>query len=415
MMAVLTLMGVACLTIMVGCVIVPGLPAIAPKLGWGAQAGWLVTLPSLGVVLFGPLAGKCIESMGPRRALLAGLTLYGALGLAAIGLRGNAVLVDRLLLGAATSVVMSSGTMLLTSLYTGPARMKIIALQGMSIELGGVVFLSMGGWLMQFGWSAPFGLYGVAWVLALLFFLFVPRGGASARPFKSAGAGKQGTFSDSDEGMPGRSSQAGEVDPEMAHSLEAKVMGRGNAGKSLRVVYAAALCSMAIFFTAVVGLPFRLGVATEQGGPGFTEAQVGYYLSAVSLVAVLAASQMPRVVRAIRELRTLMVAFICYAIAHVVLSLSGTALLPWLCAVLFMGTGFGLSVPLVNHLTVEWSPANRRGRLLAYLSMCLFMGQFLAAFTNLLPGGPNAGFVAAAALGGLAAVGTAWASFKQVA
>lgn len=411
---------------MVGCVIVPGLPAIAPHLGWGHQPGWLVTLPSLGVVLFGPLAGKCIESIGPRRSLLSGLLLYGALGMAAIWLTGAPALVDRLLLGAATAVVMSSGTMLLTGMFDGPKRMKIMALQGMSIELGGVVFLALGGALMQFGWAAPFGLYGVAWALALLLLLFVPRelDGERAR-----GRGEQGSCAaQPNHGRTGTSREKSSeelrqcrqtVDPSAAQqtrpapSPSPSTATGGQADRRMPIVYVAALLSMVVFFTAVVGLPFRLGVPKEEGGPALTEAQVGYYLSAVSLFAVLAASQMPQVVRRITELRTLALAFGCYAVGHLLLCLAGPALSTWLCAIVFLGTGFGLSVPLVNHLTVEWSPASRRGRHLAYLSMCLFMGQFLAAFTNLLPGSVNSGFGLVAILGCVAAGWMGWASLKQ--
>lgn len=43
-----TLLAVAGLTIMVGCILVPGLPEIAAALGVSHAAGWLITLPSLG-------------------------------------------------------------------------------------------------------------------------------------------------------------------------------------------------------------------------------------------------------------------------------------------------------------------------------------------------------------------------------
>ncbi|MAS24056.1 MAG: MFS transporter, partial [Oceanospirillaceae bacterium] len=76
----ITLLCVACLTIMVGCVIVPGLPIIAPALGMEAAAGWLVTVPSLGVVLFGPLAAYIIHRYDMYTSLLAGLAAYGVFG-----------------------------------------------------------------------------------------------------------------------------------------------------------------------------------------------------------------------------------------------------------------------------------------------------------------------------------------------
>ena len=99
-----TLLAVATLTIMVGCVIVPGLPAVAAQLGVGSGGSWLVTLPALGVVLFGPAAARLMERAGLRRALMLGLFLYGLLGAAGPYLRGAwLIYADRLLLGGATA------------------------------------------------------------------------------------------------------------------------------------------------------------------------------------------------------------------------------------------------------------------------------------------------------------------------
>ena len=88
-----TLLAVATLTIMVGCVIVPGLPAVAAQLGVGSGGSWLVTLPALGVVLFGPAAARLMERAGLRRALMLGLFLYGLLG--AAGRDGEALMLAR--------------------------------------------------------------------------------------------------------------------------------------------------------------------------------------------------------------------------------------------------------------------------------------------------------------------------------
>ncbi|MCZ4061507.1 MFS transporter [Pantoea sp. LMR881] len=132
-----TLLAVACLTIMVGCVIVPGLTEVADNLGTPSAASWLVTVPSLGVVIFGPLAGRFIDKAGAYRALSWGLFMYGLLGSGGVFLNGLVpVMLDRLLLGGATAVVMSAGTTLISTFYSGHARLKMIASQGMSIELG---------------------------------------------------------------------------------------------------------------------------------------------------------------------------------------------------------------------------------------------------------------------------------------
>ena len=101
----------------------PGLPAVAAQLGVGSGGSWLVTLPALGVVLFGPAAARLMERAGLRRALMLGLFLYGLLGAAGPYLRGIwLIYADRLLLGGATALVMAAGTGLISTFYTGRAR-----------------------------------------------------------------------------------------------------------------------------------------------------------------------------------------------------------------------------------------------------------------------------------------------------
>ncbi|PLR36038.1 MFS transporter [Chimaeribacter coloradensis] len=334
-----TLLAIACLTIMVGCVIVPGLPTIAAHLHMSEAAGWLVTLPSLGVVLLGPLAGACIARLGAYRALAVGLCAYGLLGAGGALLHGLPLIVaDRVLLGGATALVMAAGTGLLSAFYQGPARLTMIARQGMSIELGGVIFLFLGGVLATLGWRWPFALYLVAWLFLLMLWAWVPRPPEAAEAHAPAGA----------------------------------------AGALWRV-YAAAFFAMVCFFSAVITLPVRLHVL------GLGEAQTGYFLSFVSLVAVAAAWRMPRVVARAGERVTLALAFLAYAAAHLLFAVSAALPLSVTGGVL-LGLGFGLSVPLVNHQTVAQSHAAARGKNLARLSMAIFSGQFCASFMALLPG-----------------------------
>lgn len=356
-----SLLAVACLTIMVGCVIVPGLPGIARELGVESSAGWLVTLPSLGVILFSPVAGRLIDRFGLYRTLCLGLAAYGLFGLVGMLLHGPAaVFGDRLALGAATAMVMAAGTGLISEFYDGHARMRMIARQGMAIELGGVIFLFIGGVLASVGWQWPFFLYLTAWVMLALVLLFIPQ---------------------------------------PAEKHRARLTSAPQASNSpVKLACCAALLSMTVFFTAVILLPLRLHEW------GLNEAQVGYFLSATSLIAVAAAALMPRAVSRMGEYRTLALAFVFYALAHLCFA-TAHSLTPMLAGGVCLGTGFGLSIPLVNHMTLEHSPAAQRGRNLAYLSMAIFGGQFLSSFMEFLPG--NAAFVfgCAAGLGMMASVG----------
>lgn len=347
-----TLLAVASTTIMVGCVIVPGLASIAAHLGV-PNGGWLVTIPSLGVIVFGAPAGKLIARLGSHRALCLGLFAYGLLGVLGAVLHGPLVIYgDRLLLGGATAIVMAAGTGLISDWYAGDARMGMIARQGMAIELGGVIFLFIGGLLAARGWRWPFCLYLVAWLFLAMVVKFVP-----------ARTGGVDTATDAGLALP----------------------------PAMKTVYGAALAAMVLFFTGVILLPGRLHQL------GWSEAQTGYFLSFVSLVAVGAAALMPPVVRRLTQSRTLCLAFGLYALAHLLFAFSA-AIVPMLAGALAMGAGFGLSVPLVNGMTVELCPAPVRARGLAYLSIAIFSGQFLSSFMALLPRDGHAAFLVAAGM-----------------
>ncbi|KJV45077.1 permease [Pantoea sp. BL1] len=350
-----TLLAVSCLTIMVGCVIVPGLSDIAAQLRVSYLASWLVTLPALGVILAGPLAGRAIDRFGAYPMLLIGLFCYGGLGVAGVWLPGAVPqIIDRILLGGATAVVMSSGTGLIASFYQAEARLKMIARQGMAIELGGVVFLCVGGILASTSWRYPYGLYLFSWLLLMLVLICVPR-------------------------------------PQQQMRAEIIEEGVTDSDRRLRPVWLAAFCSMICFFTAVIMLPQRFALM------GVSAAHIGYFLSFVSLVAVLAAALMPHVALQFGNYSTLIMAFICYLLAHLEFAAAPDVVL-CLPGGILLGMGFGLSVPLVNHMTVEISQPQERGRQLARLSMAIFGGQFMAAFMTYLPGHLSMAFFAAAVL-----------------
>jgi MFS family permease len=355
-MGAFTLLAVACLTIMVGCVIVPGLTEIAGNLGTLSAASWLVTVPSLGVVIFGPLAGQFIDRIGTYQALKWGLFLYGLLGSGGVFLHGLfPVMIDRLLLGGATAIVMAAGTGLISSFYTGQARLKMIAMQGMSIELGGVIFLFIGGLLATLGWRWPFLLYLVAWLLLAMQLRYVPEPpSAFGKPF------------------------AGD-----------KNNARPESAGKLRVVYFAAVFSMVIFFTGIIIIPQQFHEMK------ISAAETGYFLSFISLIAVFAAALMPEMMKRSGEFGTLYVAFTCYAFAHLVFSAASSMAL-FIAGGILMGCGFGLSVPLVNHMVIERSHVNVRGRNLAYLSIAIFSGQFLSSFMEFIPGNASLVFTGAA-------------------
>lgn len=342
-----TLLCIATLTIMVGALVAPGLVSISNALGVADNAILLVTLPALGAVIFAPVAGKLIDRYGAYRSLVIGLLLYGLFGASVYGLHGPvAVFANRILLGGMTSVVMAGCTVLISQWYIGQGRLGMIAKQGMAIELGGVLFLFVGGILAAQFWALPLSLYLLAWVFLAMLLRFVPR----KHPAEAETASTEG------------------------HAACHK-------GLSLRNVYLLAVLSMSAFFTGIVLLP---GAMHTQG---YTEEQVGFLLAFISLVAVVAAHFMPKLTHRFGEPQVLALAFIGYSAAYLCFLQVGVHIL--VMGAVFSGLGFGFSIPLLNHMTVERSEASVRGRNLSYFTMAVFSGQFLTSFVEYVPGGAS--------------------------
>ena len=306
-----------------------------------------------------------------------GLFLYGLLGAAGPYLRGAwLIYADRLLLGGATALVMAAGTGLISTFYTGRARLAMIARRGMAIELGGVLFLFAGGLLAQQRWSLPFALYLCAWALLALVHFCVPVTAVAAPTFAaSTAAPASATPTVSTAPRHGGPTAAA------AAAMPAQV----------KTAFAAALLSMVAFFAGIIMLPARLA------GLGVDEAGTGYFLSFISLVAVGGAALLPALGRRASGRAVLVAALLAYAAAHGCFTVAQSpAQWPALLAgALLHGLGFGLSIPLLNHLVIEHSADGARARHLAYLSMAIFCGQFLSSFMEFLPGGPGVVFAGA--------------------
>lgn len=360
----LSLLLVAMLTIMVGAALAPGLQSVAEGLGVSEYATFLITLPALGAIIFAPFFGKLIDRIGARTTLFIGLWGYFLLGAGGAYLHGPwQVAIDRIMLGGFAAGLMASGTAVISQWYQGTARLNMIAKQGMAIELGGVVFLFVGGLLSELSWQAPFLLYVMAFLCVVLTVCFVP--------------------------------QHQSIDTQEVNHADV-----APPSSSMGRIVLFTVLAMGLFFSFIISLPSFLA------GLQYSEAQTGYVLSFISLVAVFSAMTMPKMVARFSVKHTLGMAFLMYAIGHVVFAFSSEN---WhiVTASVFAGAGFGLSIPLLNHSTVEASSSGNLGRNLSLFAMFVFSGQFVTSILEFLPLAHDKVFLACSVL----AVGCSAAAF----
>jgi len=325
---------------MVGTVIAPSLSGIVTHKNLGFSPSWLITLPSLGVVLFAPLIGKLLSKLGTIKLLTLGLVPYAVLGvLGAFITNDYLLIVDRILLGAATVAIQVSVTAYIGNFFTGEHRIKMIAWQGMSIELGGVIFLAIGGVLSEIHWQFPFYIY----LLALICLFLVAKT------------------------LPKRNKEISRVKSK-------ELLSENKNSKTVKLIFIASLLAMMMFFIGFVTLPLYLPESF-----GFSESKTGYLMAFISLIAIVTASQMPKMVKTLGNGKTVSLGFIFFMLGYLVLATASSESFLIITAI-FIGIGFGFTIPLLNHMMLEISTLKSQGKNLGLFSMGVFGGQFLSTF-----------------------------------
>ena len=103
----------------------------------------------------------------------------------------------------------------------------------------------------------------------------------------------------------------------------------------------------------------------------------------ISLIAIITASQMPKMVKLLGDGKTVALGFLFFMLGYLVLA--STASLPFLVlTAIFIGIGFGFTIPLLNHMMLEASTLQNQGKNLGLFSMAVFGGQFLSTFIEFI-------------------------------
>ena len=160
--------------------IAPILPQLATHLGGGGAlyAQLIMSMPSIGLIVGGPLIGWGGERVGPRPVLIAGLAIYAVAGSAGLYLDGVAdLLLSRLVLGLAVASIGTSSLIILGQYLSGARRSRLIGYQiAFGCGVGLTSTLAAGSAAEVGGWRAPFAFYLVAVVLLAMAVVVLPKG-----------------------------------------------------------------------------------------------------------------------------------------------------------------------------------------------------------------------------------------------
>lgn len=337
----ITLLLASTLTVMSGATIAPSLPAMQAQFAEIENVEFWVrlvlTMPALFIVIGSPIAGQLVDKIGRKPLLLASAVLYGLAGSSGFVLDSLfAILGGRALLGLAVAGVMVSATTLIADYYKGNARANFMGLQAAFMGFGGVLFLSVGGFIAELSWRLPFLIYLFSWLLlpTIVFALYEPS----------------------------RSQE--DVDADSANpSIPVRL---------LILIYGSVLLQQIAFYMIPVQLPFHL-----QQVAGVGASQTGLAIAFATLFSALASMQYGRVKQRFSFIAILVMGFGLMGLGYVGIGLVSSY---WLVLLILIptGVGLGLMMPNLNVWVANEVPDTMRGRALGGLTTFMFLGQFLS-------------------------------------
>src|SRR5215469_10536786 len=146
---------------MVFIVVSPMLPLIAEHFGGGTDgafvAQWILTMPSIGVIIGGPTTGWFVERFGARAVLFNCLVVFALSGVAGLVIENQPLLLaTRLIVGFCATGLVTAAMGIIVEIFTEQQRGSILGLQNaIATGLSVMVTLASGAVAERHGWRAP--------------------------------------------------------------------------------------------------------------------------------------------------------------------------------------------------------------------------------------------------------------------
>jgi len=324
---------IATLGVMSGITIVASLPLISRHFSEIPDIEFLsklmLTVPSIVIALFAPFAGYVADRWGRLRPLYVGIVLFVLGGSSGFYLDDfYAILLGRAVLGFAVALVTTSSTALIGDYFDEEVRHAFMSKQGLTVGLGGIVFITLGGFLAQVHWSYPFVIY-LAPVLFVPFLL------------KSLYEPPRHKKSDDPASIP-----------------------------NLLPVYLTGYSVMVLFYMLPTQLPYL--IVNVMGGEA---RQVGFVIASSMVFTALTSMQYAKIKARFGFMQIYAMTFLFFGTGLLIISQAGSVHQLFYAAV-FVGMGFGLLFVNTNAWFLSLVPPSKRGKASGLLTSSFFLGQF---------------------------------------
>ncbi len=320
-------------------IIAPSLPQMAEVFKTTSNAEFLtklvLTLPTLFIAITAPFAGNFIDKHGRIKLLMTGLVAYAITGSSGYFLTGlYQILAGRALLGITIGILMTITMTLVGDYFVGEERRRFIGLQVAFISFGGVLFISLGGFLADISWRTPFLIYCVS-------LLIIP----------IASAFLKGPVIKDDR------------------SENIQIRERYT---PFYLLFGATFIVWVLFFMVPVQIPFlmkSLGVERNM--------MIGAAVATNTGLAGLSSLLYSRIRRYLSFQRVFSVGLLFMALGYFLVWRAQTFGQVQL-GMIFSGAGVGLIIPNTNLWIIQRTPEKVRGREIGMLTTFRFLGQFFS-------------------------------------
>jgi MFS family permease len=338
-----TLLLASMMTMMAGAVVAPSLPQINTIFSLTPHANILtrliITLPALFIAFFSPIFGKISDMHGRKKILLVALILYSLSGVTGYFFNNlYLILVGRAFLGIAVAGIMTIVVTLIGDYYVGKERSQFLGLQGSFMGIGGVVFISLAGWLADFGWHVPFLIYLFGFLVFPLVIVYLD-------------------------------------EPEQfTHKKQTTtVLANIDYPRTLvTIIYILIFCGIIIFYMIPVQIPYLLKSIS-----GVSNTQVGLAIASQSLTGALVAMNYRRIKSNFSFCNLYKITFTIIAIGYLIIG-TGSTFTHIILGLIVSGMGIGLLMPTANMWIIEVAPETIRGKLVGKANRATFIAMFLS-------------------------------------
>ncbi len=289
----------------------------------------LLTIPSIIIALFAPIAGILVDKFGRLKPLYIGILLFVLGGSSGLYLNDfYLILLGRAILGISVALIMISSTALIGDYFDEKARHKFMSIQGMAVAVGGIIFITLGGFLAELHWSYPFAIY----LLPLLFL------------------------------------------PILLTSLYEPIKYNESKGdiknNRLWIIYITAFFTMVMFYLMPTQLPYLIINQLHK-----EPSTVGLVIATAMVFNALTSSQYAKIKAKLSYAQIYIVTFLLFGIGLFIISQAHT-IKHLYYSTIFIGMGFGLILVNTNAWFLSQVPPHKRGQAGGILTSSFFLGQF---------------------------------------